>query len=883
MKSSSGFSSCIRASFIIIFLFFNYLFPFSSYGQDSLKSDKSTLRLTTDTSSAIKLSIDDLKKQDSVKLISSSTITKKSKNEMDSTVTFSAKDTIRLRVKNRIMHLSGSSVLKYKDEKLSAEYIDIDFSASALYSYGKIDSNKKLSGFPHFLEKGEEYVGDKISFNFKTKKGVIGLGETKISNGFFFGEKIKRVSEAEFFINKGYYTTCDAPHPHFYFGSPKMKIIANNQIFLDPIIFYVQDMPIFMLPIGLFFPSKSGRQSGITIPSYFFSADRGVKIENFSIYLALSDNYDTQFGFDFFSKGGYIVKNTTRWKFTDENFGGSTHLEIGRTKNHPDDQLSTNYKIDLDQRHELNPFLSYNANIHFTSDNFYQNTSYNPTERMIQQATSNASVVYQTEFGVGLSGSYQMNQNITTGANSQSLPISVTVPIWQPLKNLNTLDWVKDFTVSANSSYIWSQTKSVDANSSSSFSKNMSQHISINPGFSISPRFSYFNISPYFSTNSNFYFRQMTQTYSSTDSTLRTSYSNGIFPEYNWSTGVNFSTTLYGMLKPGFWGLRAFRHTFRPSFGFSYSPDLSSNPGFYGRYFNTRDSSWVTYSRYSTDGGGIASRMLSKSLVYSADNNFELKVKDNDTLDKNITLLQWHFNGSVNMAADSLKWSDVGMSFNIPTTSWLNMGSSANFTPYQQVMKHRAYDSAYVPINRFLIEDNNGLLRLTNFNLHISTSYSSSNGGSVVTTQHGENDTSKQQELGERFRERVNYVHHDDDIYGDCSPGYTPFSFPWSVSFDLSYSYSEYIIHSITRTVSLSSHFSMKLTPTWNFSTSANYDFVTKQFISPMISISKDMHCWELGFSWFPIGLNQGFYLKFSARAPQLKDLKLEKRSSVIY
>jgi hypothetical protein len=82
------------------------------------------------------------------------------------------------------------------------------------------------------------------------------------------------------------------------------------------------------------------------------------------------------------------------------------------------------------------------------------------------------------------------------------------------------------------------------------------------------------------------------------------------------------------------------------------------------------------------------------------------------------------------------------------------------------------------------------------------------------------------------------------------------------------------------------------LTPTWKFGLNAQVTWLignkdpniqTIQYFIPNISVSKDLHCWELNFRWSPIGPARGFYLRFGIKSTQLKDLMLEKQSNPLY
>mgnify|MGYP000994955998 CR=1 FL=1 len=63
----------------------------------------------------------------------------------------------------------------------------------------------------------------------------------------------------------------------------------------------------------------------------------------------------------------------------------------------------------------------------------------------------------------------------------------------------------------------------------------------------------------------------------------------------------------------------------------------------------------------------------------------------------------------------------------------------------------------------------------------------------------------------------------------------------------------------------------------------AIYDVVSKNFNNTTFNITKDLHCWSLTARWYPIGINQGFYLRFGIKASQLRDLQIEKQSSPLF
>jgi lipopolysaccharide transport LptD-like protein len=830
---------------------------------------------------------------------------------LDSAVIYSSKKIVRFNFRDMLLHLQGDSKLDYKEQKLEAELITIDLTKKTLDARGDRDSNDRLIGVPKFVDAGESFVGERILFNFLTSKGTISLGETEITDGFYFGSKIKKISENEAFIKDGKFTTCDDPHPHFYFGSEKMKVVTNDKVFADDMYFYVEDIPIFWLPIGVYFPSQSGRRSGLIIPTFFFSKDRGVVIQDFGIFLALSDYYDTQLNIDVFTKGGYTFKNFWRWNVRDQ-FSGNLNLEFGKTRNDPDDDYVQNFRLDLKHNHNLTPNSRFDANLSFMSSDFYTQTSTNQYDRQQQNITSNAS--YNTNFDNGNSFAlgYRRNQNLFTEEINQTADMSFNLPQMKPLKNAispqSSVSWLRDITFKYGVSASYATDNNPYADSSyvgedqpydsfTSFDDKYRAKIQHTPSISISPKLGYFNISPSLNFGANTYFRKMTRDFNPDDSSLVDTYEQGMFWEYRMNASLGISTRMYGMSKArdnfltgwmkSLFDVDATRHILQPTFSYSYTPDQSDpSKGFYGDYINASGDT-IKYSRYEADGGGIASRSESQSLSFSLKQTFESKINQGDSLDAtNLKWMQWDMNGSFNMAADSLKFSDIRMSFRIPDLKDLTFNADASFTLYDEEQyfdeETGEYSGAYHKVNRYLVSNGGGLMRLTSLSLNFSKTFSSSTTGSSSTSA-SESYATDSLDLGDRFAERNECDTDYHDYYADNTPGYTRFHIPWEFRTGLRFVYNEYTLKNISRTLTLSIGGSFNLTPTWRINANADYDFVNNEVLSPNINISKDLHCWLLSFNWYPTGPSAGFHLKFNIKAPLLQDLKFEKRNSPIY
>lgn len=833
---------------------------------------------------------------DSTKAIIDSTITDSTADEiyldvesdLEKRVIYSAKDSAVFMPGKSMLRLRGGAKVDYGTDKLEAEVILFDLEKSNLDASAIQDSNGTYYGFPKYNQQENEYFAKQLTFNFKTKKGVISSGETEITEGFYFGEKIKRINETDIFIENGFYTTCDAPHPHYYFGSPEMKIVNKEKVLIDPLIFYVEDIPVFIYPFGIFFPNKGGRQSGLMVPSFLFSAGRGVVFDDLGFYWAASEFWDMQFTTDFYSKGGYLLGTAGRWNVKDQ-YSGNASFEYGKTRFNTDDEYVTAWKFTLDHRQNLTPYQNISANLNFSSSDFNRNTSANINQRITQTITSNASYSMAFDNGSNLSAGYNREQNIITDEQTQNIPVTYSIP---NLTLFKLFDKDVTFRNSSRLNYTQQTRQNIDLGEEipdTTFRNEERKYLSHTPSITFSlPRLYNFNITPSFNFGVNNYFRKMTRTYNNETEEVEQNFEQGFFSEYYYNYGVSAQTRLYGMLNFGETGLKALRHTFEPTISYRINPDFSDQSyDFYGTYYDNKLEREITYSKFDADGGSHASSSLQQNIGINLVNRIEAKVSS-DSLDNNLELLQFNLNTNYNMAADSLNWSDINTSFRTPAVSFVSFSGNANFTLYDEadILNKENEKVGVEKINKFLFENNKGLVRLTNLNLSLSTSFDSD--GIKVADSFGQDNepvdsAESTSSLGDRFSRRMNLNQEDRDLFGECNAGYQPISVPWSVTLGLNFRYSQPFEDRIDRSLNLNLGIRFQLTETWKFDANGLYDLIDQKLENTSVNITKDMHCWDLSVRWYPTGINQGFYLRFGIKASQLQDLKLEKRDDPIY
>ncbi|NBO69802.1 MAG: LPS-assembly protein LptD [Bacteroidetes bacterium] len=806
---------------------------------------------------------------------------------LDSTVTYTSRDSTVFSLKKRTMYLKGDAEISLKQQILQAESIEIDFKGSIVKAEGKKDSLGKKTGYPIFEDNGEEFTGERILFNLETRKGTITLGESKADEGgYYYGSKVKKESDNTLFIQNGCYTTCTQPHPHFYFGASKMKVVTNDRVFMENISFVVEDVPIITLPLGIYVPNKTGRTSGLIFNIPFVSTTDGIVAQNLGYFWAINDYMDAQFTTDVFSKTGYLLRNAWRYS-VQNNVNGAITFEYGRRRKDAQSDYVNSWRISGNHQQTISPQSRITASFNVASSAFINRFASELSDRLTQSLFSNAGYSSSFDNGTTLGIDIAANQNIVTKEYSVNPNISYNVPTFFPLKALASgTSWLQDIGVSyfVRGAFSHNAIRSITKNSlgvsDTLFTDKNSSVIRHNPSISVSPKLGYFSLTPGISYSENWYFRSLRKSMNLIDSTITESIETSAVPlrETQFQASLGIGTRLFGLMKPRIFGINAVRHTFSPTVSVSYIPEYSSlNSDNIRTYRDIRVNKDIEYSRFELDGGRGANRG-STFVNYSLSNRFEAKMIQGDTADKNVDLLQLDISGSYAMALDSLNWSAITMGFRTPSIGSFNLNGNAGFTLYDE--EKNAFGSI-VPINALLIERNKGLARLTFASVNLSAQFASG----TMSIQSSKKDTSEQSWgfTDDRFAIRNIDEREQVDYYGERGIGGRPLQFPWSMSTSVTYYYGEPIKGMISRRFDARADIDLKLTSTLNVRSTFSYDFINAMIVAPSISIVKDLDCWELSANWYPTGFNQGFIIRFAAKASQLRDLQLIKRNLPVF
>ncbi|MFZ4564256.1 MAG: LPS-assembly protein LptD, partial [Bacteroidales bacterium] len=236
------------------------------------------------------------------------------KNRLESKVDYTAQDSLRFEIKGQKVFLYQDADIKYQDISLKAAYVEIDFPKNTVHATGVPDSTGTMVGVPDFTQGTQNFKAKEIDYNYTTKRGFIKKVFTKQDDGYLHGTVVKKMENDVTYMKSGAYTTCDRQDdPHFSFQFSKGKVIPGKRVITGPAYMEIANVATpLVIPFG-YFPSKSGQRSGILLPTYGESADRGFYFENFGYYWAMSQYFDLQVQADIYTHGSWAIKPTMRY------------------------------------------------------------------------------------------------------------------------------------------------------------------------------------------------------------------------------------------------------------------------------------------------------------------------------------------------------------------------------------------------------------------------------------------------------------------------------------------------------------------------------------------------------------------------------------------
>jgi len=815
-------------------------------------------------------------------------------------VKYTAQDCVQINRKENKLILYNQAELYYQDIELRAGIIILDYQTNEVNA-GRIEIDSTLVQYPFFKQAGNEVNPDSIRFNFDTQKALIWNSKSGQNGMDIFAALTKKQNDSVYYIKDARVSTAgklvggEDEGIDYYFKVRKGKIIPGGKIISGLTNMFIADVPT---PIGLpfaYFPSSQTKESGFIIPSIGESNLRGFYIQNGGYYLALSDYFDFTMIADYYTNGSYGFRGDSqynvRYKYKG-NFSFRYENLINEARGLPEYSKSTVFNVRWSHSKDpkSSPNSTFSASVNFGSSDYYRQSVNQLNSPNFLNNNLSSSISYSKSFP-----EYpRVNISLTTAMsqNSKSKAVNLTLPTFQAnmeriypfapkigakkgiFQNINF-----QYTSRAENRIITTEDALFGPTMFDNAKTGMKHTIPLSTNFKL---FKYLSMST--SANYEEVWTQNTVRFSDFDPLLGkavkdTISSIGTFRQYNLSASLG--TTIYGTFNFGEdKKIQSIRHTMRPAISYTNRPSFEK---YYDTYIVDADGNSAEYTRYQNSLFGTPSKALSNNMGISLGNNFEAKVRDNDSTatgpKKVILLNNFNITTSHNFAADSLRWSPLRMSSGLAFfKNKMSVNFGGTFDPY-------TLNENKTRINKYHITNGGGLFRLTSANINMNYSFSSSE----LDGKREENERTQRESTSSGGRE--------DDLFGraedftdrrmddpentDPPPKYPSYQtkIPWDIKLAYSLTYNNSRGQQDFSNNSLMFSGNVDLTPKWKVGLSSGYDFKGKGFTYTQLRFNRDLNSWRLNFSWVPFSERASWNFFIGIKSGLLSDIKYEKQS----
>ncbi len=812
-----------------------------------------------------------------------------SKDSLDAPVNYAASDSMVLDVLTKRITLYNQSTTKYKDLDLSAYKIQLNQDKQIIVATYSTDTAGRIIGRPKFVQGENNMDSDSITYNIKTQKGITSSTYTTQGEMFVYGEKIKKISENEYFAFRGRFTTCNLDTPHFAFVTRKLKLVNKKLAISGPIHPEFEGVPVpVYIPFG-FFPLSQGRHSGLLPPQFTANEQFGIGLEGLGYYKVLNDNFDVTFRSDIYSYGGYRLNLTPTYRKR-YRYQGQFNLAYQNTRFLSDAGLKeyeSNKSFNIYWSHTVDskarPGTNFSANVNAGSTKFNQYVANNPTLNFQNQLSSSINYSKNWDNKYNLTVSANHNQNNNTRLINLSLPnIAFTATTLYPFQQKEFVGepkWYEKLGIGLNSS-VAGQSSFYDSAFTfrqliDTFQWGAQHNIPITLAL---PALGPFQIAPGISYQEKWYAQQFIRKWNGKK--IDTTINKGFFTARDVSLSIGINTAIFGTFQ-GFGKnsrIKAIRHVIRPSISINYKPDLAKKD-----YYRTQIDSTGRDFRFSPYEGSIYGAFGEGKfggIGFGFDNNLEMKVRSKtDTAeggDKKIKLIDgFGFNGGYNLIADSFNLSTFSLYLRSTLFENINITAGATIDPY-------SVDATGFRVNRYVWQDGQySLGRITNGNIAISTSFrSKEKPDDKKKVPDNDNDDRGLPMTMEEQQAELDYMRRNPSEFTD-------FNVPWTlnVSYSLNFSrifkpdYSGFKTE-VNSNLSLNGDFN--LSKNWKMGMNTYYDFKTSSIQSLTMFLSRELHCWQMSINVTPVGLYRSFNITINPKSSLLRDIKVN-RSRYFY
>jgi LPS-assembly protein len=333
---------------------------------------------------------------------------------------------------DRLLVATGNVEVTRGTSRLLADRVEINRETGDAVAEGRVI----------FYDGDHQLTGRRIDYNLRTGTGVVYESEARVAPYYrISGERMDRLGESVYKIQRGVFTTCqdDPPAWSFKFGSATADL--EDFVYGTNASLWVRDIPL--IPFFPFFAAaiRRERQTGFLFPKFGNSSGKGYQAE-IPFYWAISDSADLTIAPLIYTKRGYGLNTEARYVLSGTQRGSITGFLLQETE--VDDATRGVGSIKHDW--QITPRLSLKVDVNaVTDDDVFSDYGGRLQQRSAQHVESNIFLTHTWDSWNFVANAFSY-QDLTTGrpVELRRLPDLNLLGVRQPIPGLPGFLWEMD-------------------------------------------------------------------------------------------------------------------------------------------------------------------------------------------------------------------------------------------------------------------------------------------------------------------------------------------------------------------------------------------------------------------------------------------------------
>ena len=332
----------------------------------------------------------------------------------------------------RLLVATGNVEVTRGRSRLMADRIEINRETGDAVAQGRVV----------FYDGEDQLTGRRIDYNLRTGTGVVYEAEGRVAPYYrIAGERMDRLGESVYRIQRGVFTTCedDPPTWSFKFGSATADL--EDFVYGTNASFWVKNIPLIPFVPFLAAPIRRERQTGFLFPRFGTSGDRGFHAE-VPFYWAISDSADATIAPIIYTERGFGLSGEHRYVLSSEQRGSSSGFLLQETLRNDATRGLGSIKHDW----EIGPGFSFKVDVNaVTDDGVLEEYGDQLQQRSAQRVESNVFLTRSWEsWNVVLNAFSYQDLTTRRPVELHRLPDLSVLGVRQPIPELPGFLWELD-------------------------------------------------------------------------------------------------------------------------------------------------------------------------------------------------------------------------------------------------------------------------------------------------------------------------------------------------------------------------------------------------------------------------------------------------------